>query len=139
MARPTTDRKGCTVILRINEETRAYLEDMAKGETISSYVRSMIQKEKDGDFNEIQNQPTIDAEIYRDIESMCLCCGMSFEEFMKDIQGKLTSGEIEIDGGEVILKKFSGLDSEKFERACEEKGVDPNKMIEKATQLVWMS
>ena len=47
MPRPTDDRKGETIRLRVNEEMRLYLERQASktAQSVSEYVRQLIRKD----------------------------------------------------------------------------------------------
>lgn len=134
MARPTTDKKGCTVILRINEETRSYLEEMAKGETISSYVRSMIQKEKNGEFNVIQNQRLVDKAIYSDIEVMCKFYGIDTATFFKELCKSMNEGEVVYEDG--VIKGKSEIDLSRFMEVCHEKKKDPQEVLDRCVMMI---
>lgn len=134
MARPTTDKKGCTVILRINEETRSYLEEMAKGETISSYVRSMIQKEKNGEFNVTQNQRLVDKAIYSDIEVMCSLYGVDTSTFFKELCKSMNEGEVVYEDG--VIKGKSEIDLSRFMEVCHEMKKDPQEVLDRCVMMI---
>lgn len=135
MSRPTTDKKGNTVILRINDEMRRYLEEKSNGETISSYVRKMIENEQNGVSNNVIQNP-LSNELVGQIDYMCSFFKIDAETFLKEVCKGLETGEIGYENG---LKTYGTLDTSRFENACHDKGIDAEKMLEKATQMVWKS
>lgn len=131
MPRPTDDKKGSTIILRINEETRKYLEKKAQGETLSSYVRRMIVKEKDGiQDNVIQNKTVSEAD--KKIEEDARAFGLEVEDFKKKLIEAVDNGRLMYENGE-----FSGVgavDTSRFMERCAELGMNPQDTINKITQ-----
>lgn len=132
MSRPTTDRKGCTIILRINNETRNYLEEKAKGETLSSYVRRMIQSEKNGTENNVIQNGT---EYYHRLTQNGAAYGLSGEELVEKLMDAMDAGEIVYEDG--AFRAESRYNFDKFVTACEDKGVPVQKMIDKCAQMIW--
>lgn len=132
MPRPTTDKKGSTIILRINDETRKYLEENARGETLSSYVRRMILKEKDGKDNVIQNEELPD--YVKRIDMYAAPFGITGEELATRLLDGMDSGQIMMEGGGFSAK--NEYDFDRFVEACRMKGVATEKMLEKCTQMI---
>ena len=133
-----------TKTIRINPRDLEVIEELMRdGTTWSGAIHKLcegvptITKEESKGVPETKHQ--ISEEVYRDISTMCDCYKVATEDFFEQIRRKMEIGEIDIEGGEVVFRKFSGVDTERFENACAEKGVDPNKMMERATQMVWMS
>ena len=131
MPRPTDDKKGSTIILRINKETRKYLEKKAQGETLSSYVRRMIVKEKDGlQDNVIQNKTVSEAD--KKIEEDAVVFKLSAEELKLKLIEAVDSGKLMYENGE-----FTGVgevDTSRFSGRCKELGMNPQETIDKITQ-----
>lgn len=76
--------KTSTIILRVDDETRAYIEEQAKGGGLSECVREMIETYRslkwiEGEVGDIRN-------------------------FLKDLEEKIVFGEIEIENG--VLRGF---------------------------------
>ena len=120
--------------MRINEETKAYLESKAGEKGISAYVRDLIQEGKrTKEDNVIQN------EYIGEILQMCDFFGISVDDFIRLVLVAMEKGEIGYQDGEIVSCKEEEkeVDTTRFEEACSEKGVDPQKMIDKATQMVW--
>ncbi len=134
MSRPTDDKKGSTIILRINEETRQYLEEKAQGRTLSAYVRDMIQAERDGSQNNVIQNPQM-----KEIEGMCTAFKIPTEEFLKKLSDAMIDGVIGYENGKFKSYIEEEYDLSRFKDACEYKGVSVQKMIDKATQMVWSS
>lgn len=70
------------------------------------------------------------------IEYMCSFFKIDAETFLKEVCKGMETGKIGYENG---LKTYGTLDTGRFEEACHDKGVDAEKMLEKATQMVWRS
>ena len=94
MARPTNDPKGRLIQVRINDETRAYIEREARASGIgmSEYVRNVLN----GKIN-IEN-PLI-ADIITTIELQ----GEDADEFFRILNKKLNNYEITFEDGEISV------------------------------------
>lgn len=48
MARTSEDKKDCVIKVRVNDETKSYLDDMARrcSMNVSEYVRKIIDRDK---------------------------------------------------------------------------------------------
>ena len=132
MPRPTADKKGSTIILRINDETRKYLEENAKGETLSSYVRRMILKEKDGKDNVIQNEELPD--YVKRIDMYAAPFGITGEELATRLLDGMDSGDIMYENGEFTGKN----ECAQLVEVCREKGVPLEKIMDRCIQMVRM-
>ena len=131
MPRPTDDKKGSTIILRINEETRKYLEKKAQGETLSSYVRRMIVKEKDGlQDNVIQNKTVSEAD--KKIEEDAVVFKLSAEELKLKLIEAVDNGKLMYENGEFL--GVGAVDTSRFMERCAELGMNPQDTINKITQ-----
>lgn len=71
-----------------------------------------------------------------DLEIMLASLGMTLDEFLTEAHDKLESGALTIENGEIIVNECP-FNFDKFIEACNEKGVDYQKAIDKATQMVW--
>lgn len=135
MARPTNDKKENTIILRINAETKAYLEEKAteKEQNVSEYLREMINREKSGGNNNvIQNKSHDLAEL----EGMTGFFDMSVEDFLHQVCERLNEGYVSIEGGKVVTYDSSGINLERFKEVCHEKNIDVQKGMEKCVQML---
>lgn len=84
--------------------------------------------------NDYVPQNPLSEKLVGQIEHMCSFFKIDAETFLKEVCKGLESGKIGYENG---LKTYGTLDTERFEDACHDKGVDPEKMLEKATQMVW--
>ena len=89
--------------------------------------------------------PTLSEEgtsMYRDIESMVKCSGGTMDDFLADLDIKLTIETLPLKNGVIDIKRFEvddELDKElnDLRNACEEKGVSVVEAIKKAKQGIW--
>lgn len=126
--RTTNDKKDSTIILRINEDTRSYLESESSkgGVSMSQYIREVIEKSKTRG-NVIQNNPLletrikeledenaqlhfqsdldVDMTVIRDIETMVGLSGGTLKGFLNDLDMKLEWNELTLEDGVVKIEK----------------------------------
>lgn len=164
MARTTNDKKGNTVILRINAELHERLKAESEREekSISEYIRGILSseikcntelrdietlkaencvlqnklKEIEGRVSKSEGVPQIMSEdTYRDLEEMCKLSGLTFDKFMDYIRRLFNDGKIYIEG--IAVKTKGDYDLEYLVDICHRVNVDPQEMINKlANSLV---
>ena len=125
MARPTEDRKPNNLIVRVNDETKERLKDIAdtKGVTVSEYIRSVVNSALHNSDNVMQNNNSVmqnnlelstekmsdlpfDVEIELKDTLRMVELSSSKEEvplFLKDLHDRLESGELQIENGKLKL------------------------------------
>lgn len=126
--------------IRIKNEVAEYFKD----KPLNRYVEEMCECMQRGEIEENGNSISVHTdntkstllsnEMVGQIEHMCSFFKIDAETFLKEVCKGLESGKIGYENG---LKTYGTLDTERFEDACHDKGVDPEKMLEKATQMVW--
>ena len=164
MARTTNDKKGNTVILRINAELHERLKAESEREekSISEYIRGILSsetkcntelrdietlraencvlqnklKEIEGRVSKNEGVPQIMSEdTYRDLEQMCKLSGLTFDKFMDYIRRLFNDGRIYIEG--IAVKTRGEYDLDYLVDVCHRINVDPQEMINKlANNLV---
>lgn len=147
MARTTSDKKGRTVILRINAELdeRLKRESEAEGISLSEYCRRVLNGEcnteeiKGKGSNVIQKEPEYTGYVRdttrKDIEKMCHLCGVSTEYFFDEVCRLFNEGKIEFEC--MKLKSKGEYDLGYLLDVCHRANVDPQEMINKlANSLV---
>lgn len=146
MGRPTDEKKGKTVKLRISEEL--YEEVIKKGSNVSETIRRMIreslnvpQKEKGAEINVPQNSGKTEigdthteSEIEKRLKMYGAPFGLTGEELGNRLLDGMDSGQIMMEGGGFSAK--NEYDFDRFVEACRMKGVDVEKMLEKCTQMI---
>lgn len=125
MARPTEDRKPNNLIVRVNDEIKERLKDIAdtKGVTVSEYIRSVVNSALHNSDNVMQNNNSVmqnnselstekmsdlpfDVEIELKDTLRMVELSSSKEEvplFLKDLHDRLESGELQIENGKLKL------------------------------------
>lgn len=143
MARPTTDKKAQTLILRVNEETKEKIvaEAKTKGISISDYVRervlgeSVIQKEeekKEVPSDSVIQNNLMDKAVERDLVDMCRVSGISTHDFFRGVCELWNDGEIGIDGERV--KSLGHYNIERLVELCHIMNIKPQEAIDKITR-----
>lgn len=151
MARPTSDKKDSKVILRINGETRAFIEAKAKemGCSISDCVRnlisvvqnsSVIQNMKNSSV--IQNNTVVQntlqwdlpEEVMNDTESMGEFFNMTLGELVTEFNRMLNEGEISSEDKKLycVLPNWA----QEMADACHDAGVSVESVGKKVTGMI---
>ena len=128
------------MILRINDDMRRELENNAKeeGQSISSYIRGVLKKENSNNsvihnqYGELEEA----REDLDDIKQMTQFWNSTLSGIIKDLRLKMNSGAISAKDNEILINECP-FSFDKFIEACNEKGIDYQKAIDKATQMVW--
>lgn len=145
MGRPTTEKKDKTVKLRISEEL--YEEVVKKGDNVSETIRKMIksgvdgvpQKKTDGRDNVPQNKEESSL-LLKEIESVMPLIGVKdLEEFFKKLIDAINEGTVLYEGGRFYSQSNEDVNLSRFKEACDAKGMDYQKTVDKMTQIVWQS
>lgn len=145
MARPTTDRKGCKIELRINADTRELLEKRSHGRGMSEYVRGILDEALHGnERKELTDKVTngnyvtdkSNGVIRPELTEMINISGGSVDVFMDELCGLVESGEIRLMNGH-IAEAYIGLDMEKFFEACDASGKDPQGVLDAVAANIW--
>lgn len=145
MARPTNEKKGRLVQLRISEEL---YEKLAKqGENLSETIREILKsdfvvqenREKDVFCKTEPQKPDIydclpafgdiPDEIVKDIKSMIHLWGMSESKFFSELDEALNDGRVDVEGGKVV--GHDGLDLTRFYEKCRDMNAKPQDVIDK--------
>lgn len=134
MARTTQDRKSSTIILRINDECRTYIEKKAaeQGISVSEFLRNEIQDEKDGVLRRSNN--VMDDSVADEFKSMCFACHIDTNSFFRQISKLFDSGAITVERGTVISNGKYRLFE--LEEACERANQDAQFIIDKITEKI---
>ena len=138
-----------TKTIRINPKDLEVIEELMKdGTTWSGAIHKLCEgnvphAESLETAKGVPEKPSVSSEgvplskeIVKQIEEMCMFLGVDTNTFLKEICKGLESGQLGYENG---LKTYGSLDTSRFEDACHDKGADPEKMLEKATQMVWRS
>lgn len=160
MARTTDDRKGKTVILRINDELHERLKAESEKEekSISEYIRGILSSETkcNTELRDIENlraencvlqnrikelagakgvSQIMSEETYKDLEQMCRLSGLTIDRFMDYIRRLFNDGRIYIEG--IAVKTRGEYDLSQLTDVCHRLNVDPQEMINRlANNLV---
>ena len=133
-----------TKTIRINAEDKVYIEELMDENNLtwSGAVHKLVSErgvpqkkaeESEGVPKKEENIPQGLAEI----KVMLPFYGLNLEEFYERLSAAMNSGTVMYEDGE--FKGRSEVDLRRFKEACEDKGVDMQKMVDKMTQMVWQS
>lgn len=116
MARPTDDKKESTVILRLNDDLRGYIEGGAKdaGVSMSEYVRRLIT----GGYRN------------HDLEDMLSFAHMTMDGAVEWLYDRLSDGEIEVNSDGLRVHEEYNLSE--LREVCEREGLDVQDVINMA-------
>ena len=132
MARTTNDKKSSTIILRINDECRSYIEKESskEGVSVSEYIRNQIQEKKDGLLRKSQN--VMDDSTADELKAMCYACHIEPASFFRQIAKLFDKGSITVERGIVVSNGKYNLTE--FEIACERNNQDAQHIIDSITE-----
>lgn len=132
MARTTSDKKSSTIILRINDECRDYIEKQASMQevSVSEYIRNQIQDQKDGVLRRSNN--VMDDSTADEFKSMCYACHIDTSSFFRQVCKLFDTGAITVERGIVIANGKYNMHS--FEEACERTNQDAQYLIDRMTE-----
>ena len=101
MARPTDDKKESKVILRINDETRKSIEKASQtaGLSMSEYIRDILTSKHDNELSKYG----ITTDIIAELAQIVKLCGGDLKDVLNDMGERLNSGELTIDGGQLVI------------------------------------
>lgn len=139
--------------IRIKNETAEYFRDKPLNRYVDGLCAYMISGEIDGTDDGISvhtknqmdeesvhtNKQWISEKVMRDIEQMCGLYGTSVDDFMEKICKAMNDGIVAYEDGDIVVYNPEEIDLSRFKEACNAKGVDYQKMIDRATQNVWKS
>lgn len=129
MGRTTEDRKGHTIILRVNEglygELKRYSEREEK--TLSEYTREILTDKFCGTKPVLQK--LMSEETQRDIESMCHLSGLSMQKFFDSIDELFNEGYIFVEG--LTVKTKGKYDLRRLEDLCHRNNLDVQDVLDK--------
>lgn len=107
--RTTDDKKESTIILRVNDDMRSYLEKCAQkeGVKLSAYVREVLEKSQKGIKcnTEYERNTKYDSNVQDsldDIERMVRNSGGEFGKFLNRLQEQLFWEELSLENGEIV-------------------------------------
>lgn len=154
MSRPTDEKKDRTIKIRIGED----LYQRIKGGNMSEIIRNALTKNPREDsfvptLSPVNNAnitstnfvPTLSEEgisMYRDIESMVKCSGGTMDDFLADLDIKLTMETLPLKEGVIDLDRLeTDMELEgmlkNLEDACDEKGVSMIEALKRTIQGVF--
>lgn len=119
--------KNSTIIIRVDEDTKKYLEKTSD-RGISERVREIIDQSRKGSDK-----------TYTMLKECAKEKGINFEEFVDSLHTQLIWGMVEYKDGKIIAPEDDELKMEldNLREACEEKGEDYLKAIRKTAQQIW--
>lgn len=139
--------------IRIKNETAEYFRDKPLNRYVDGLCAYMISGEIGGTDDGISvhtgkqmnegsvhtNKQWISEKVMRDIEQMCSLYGTSVDDFMEKICKAMNDGIVAYEDGDIVVYNPEEIDLSRFKEACNAKGVECQKMIDRATQNVWKS
>lgn len=119
--------KNSTIIIRVDEDTKKYLEKTSD-RGISERVREIIDQSRKGSDK-----------TYTMLKECAEEKGINFEEFVDSLHTQLIWGMVEYRDGKIIAPEDDELKMEldNLREACEEKDEDYLKAIRKTAQQIW--
>jgi len=135
--------KTRTKTIRIANETADYFEDKPLNRMVEC-VHEMLASGKIGfdgqrflpemgvDTTKIEEKSSLEQEL-KDIEEMVSLCGGTLEGFLKSVDECLTAGTLVVSDGKLVLPSVY---TDEFEKACRDKCLDPQSVLDKATKAV---
>lgn len=128
-----------TKTIRINAEDKAIIEELMAKEALtwSGAVHRLISegsvpKREKGNTKGV---PDGFKEAFKELSDSVKCYNLTGEAFLEKIITAMDKGKIVYEGGEFTV--YDEIDLSRFKAACDEKGVEYQKMIDKCTQMVW--
>lgn len=116
----------------MTKTVRFYADDLEKidelvreGATFSGAVHQLIEK-SDGSMG----VPSKITDVFGEFEEMASCCGMTADELVNGLLTMLEEGEIVIENGRLMPSMPEW--AMEFESTCHEKGLETEKVAEKA-------
>ena len=134
MARPTDEKKGKMIKIRISEELYEGLSQ--KGANLSETIRKIL-KDSFVPQNSSEKIPKTGLTPNKDLEeidSMAKFFGMEGGDLLKGVCAGLMDGNLTVENGKVV--GVPELNLENFKEVCHDKGLDPQKALEKAIQSI---
>jgi len=138
--------KTRTKTIRIANETADYFEDkplnrmvecvhemLASGNVGFDGQRFNFSPEMGVDTAEKSVDTIKKGKELTEIEEMVTLSGCTLEKFLKDVDIGLTEGYLLIDGGRLVMPE---VNTDEFVRICKGRRLDPQEVLEKATQAV---
>ena len=144
MSRPTDDHKDFRLELRINEETRNYIERKAfeRGLKVSEWVRRLFDEEMTGrrrvyhgvprERNWLDKVPT---DIIKDLDNIAILGGGNFAMLFEEMENLLDIGDIEYKDRKLYVKAPE-VDLTEFLEVCKANKVNPQNIIDKAVENI---
>ncbi len=132
MARPTTEKKETSIIVRISEELKQNLmaEAKLKNKKLSAYIRDILK----GDDFVIQNTKSgfsidISDETYASLMGMISFYGGSLENLVVMLDEAMVEGTVMYEDGKIV--GVPQIDLENLYEICHEMNIDPQEAIDR--------
>lgn len=129
-----------TKTIRIANGTADYFEDKPLNRIVEC-VHDMMTSGKaefDGQRLKFSSEMSVDTAKMNDttlaeIEEMVNLCGGTLKEFLEDVCRGLNEGTLVIDDGKLAMPD---VNTDRFSQVCRGKCLDPQSVLEKATEAV---
>ena len=132
MARPTDEKKGKMIKIRISEELYDGLSQ--KGTNLSETIRKILKDsfvpQNKGEKN--QNSGLAPSKEVKEIESMAVFFGFTLDEMLKMIYNGLNDGYLTVEDGKIV--GLPGVDLDNLKEACHERGIGMQEAIDKTVK-----
>lgn len=141
MASSTTRTKT----IRIRNEVAEYFEGKPLNRYVEGMYEYMLSGEIEADIDGIRvhrgvKVGTVTSDIsereYCAIEEMCRLYGVSVDELFKGVEMLMDRGFVRVEDGEVVSRDSRGYEVDGLYEACNEMGVDAEKVIKKCSGMI---
>ena len=127
-----------TKTIRIANGTADYFEDKPLNRIVES-VHELMESGRvrfDGQslkFTADDGVDTAKMSVLKDIEEMVDLCGGTLDAFLEDVNRGLNDGTLVVEDGKLMMPE---VNTDEFSQVCHDKCLDPQEVLEKATQAV---
>lgn len=132
MARPTDEKKGKMIKIRISEELYEGLSQ--KGTNLSETIRKILKDSFVPQNSDGKNQKSglTPSKEVKEIESMAIFFGFTLDEMLKMIYNGLNDGYLTVEDGKIV--GLPEVDLENLKEACHERGIGIQEAIDKTVK-----
>ena len=132
MARPTDEKKGKMIKIRISEELYKRLSQ--KGTNLSETIRKILKDSfvPQNSDEKIQKSGLTPSKEVKEIESMAVFFGFTLDEMLKMIYNGLNDGYLTVEDGKIV--GLPEVDLDNLKEACHERGIGMQEAIDKTVK-----
>lgn len=132
MARPTDEKKGKMIKIRISEELYEGLS--LKGTNLSETIRKILKDSFVPQNSDGKNQKSglTPSKEVKEIESMAVFFGFTLDEMLKMIYNGLNDGYLTVEDGKIV--GLPEVDLDNLKEACHERGIGMQEAIDKTVK-----